>query len=165
MASAAAKPLSEQAPKTSRRRGRRSDPRPRPVVDRGLRIQNADKSRKYVAVLPGVDVGQEGYYASIGYDVERYKEGGIRLPRVRNPVIGDRVTFQGLVIMSIDKETAEEIEAFGEYGDSGQDLADQIEEKMVERSGGRDALRGLTGGHLIPVVNHTRPAEYEDIEG
>lgn len=173
MAAAASRLPNSAPPKTQRSSGVRSDPRPRPPNERrgGLAIENGRRDRFYVLVPRGEgEFEQEGYYER-GYEIEKSAgEGGTRILGKRLPPKGEEITYRGLVLMSIDRAEHEQQELYGVDGDGGQDLADLIEDKMINKGVGVDLLRGLlprryanASGEGDTVENRTGLSTYEDI--
>lgn len=142
------------ATKKTARRGRRRDPKKRAVDGSAAwtRLENRRDDRHYVLVYSG-DGAEFGvpYYESLGYSIETVQPGGVALKAGRTSKNGEPVSFRGHVLMSISTEDYEDIVEYGPDGQSGQVGADEIEDRMVDRSKGVDLLRGmggLTGVHV-----------------
>jgi hypothetical protein len=136
---------------------KRSDPRSRHVEGVRNALVNPDPNKKYVWAFKGSPEYGPEEYENMGYNVEEYRKGGVTCS-MRTSKEGQPVEWMDNVLMSIDKERADDIEQYGLYGDSGQCRADEIEDKVVRERGGVDKLRGL---HGMRVTNSTEPLEEE----
>lgn len=129
----------------TRTSGARRDPKFRhidPSVSK-VGLQNAREDKKYVFVNQGDPHTGVGHYKTLGYQVEEYNhETDVHLKSV-TPELGQPPEKAGSILMSIDRERADEIEEFGEDGDTGQTGADEQERQIVSKRGGVDELRGL----------------------
>jgi len=125
---------------------KRHDPRSRKLVgaEGWTEIKNKDPNRKYVWVdANNKDKGPDYYYA-IGYEFETLRKDGpkpINGRTVENE--GERITMMGNNLMSIDVESWDYIQEFGEGGNTGQAMWDELEQKIVSRREGLDPLRGI----------------------
>ena len=128
----------------------RIDPKPRPI-DGGIpffNVKDKEPGRFYIWVYkaaPGADFGVE-HYSYLGYELERYRDGG------PSPVIsllgedlnGKVIEMRGHVLMSCSKERHEEIEQVGIDGVSGQKVADERDDRMIDKNKYlKDAMRGI----------------------
>lgn len=100
------------------------------------------------------------HYESIGYEPVRYSEDGPQLvgrsALAKQASDTDVMERMGHVLMSIPKADADHIRQFGEYGDAGQDRADKLEERILDRKG-KDLMRGI--GSDFQFENTTTAAE------
>lgn len=68
------------------------------------------------------------------------------------------------ILLSCSAERYAEIVKYGHDGDTGQDGADEIEERLIKHTKGKDALRGLKGitrGHHVDIEEyHEHGAEH-----
>lgn len=112
----------------------RKDPKPRTFNGevRGVRLINKDPTKHYVFVNPA-DQDSFGFYEAIGYQVEEAVNGGVRLGSVPNVKLGDKVTYQGQILMSTSKDRRAEIEKEGPDGDSGSDWADDLAQRYMNK--------------------------------
>jgi hypothetical protein len=131
---------------------KRKDPRARHIdgsATAWTAVQNRDPERTYVLVSIADDTHGPDYYESIGYEVEVYggRKGasGVHLKGGRSTKdVGSPIEMRGHLLMSCSKERKEEIDVYGPEGDSGQQYADEIEQRLsLNKTKGRDALRGL----------------------
>lgn len=99
------------------------------------------------------------YYQSLGYVVEEARAGGPSLTAGVTSQEGQPIQVRGHILMSCSDQRRLEIEQYGPDGDSGQEQADVVEDAIVDRSRGRDHLRGLQGRGLHVDVG-TGPEEY-----
>lgn len=110
---------------------RRIDPPERPMATRRddsipfATVTGKDPNRVYKLVNPQ-GVNGVGMFDMMGYQVEKYREGG---PRVRGIAGEDGQTIEsmGMILMSCSKERAEEIENEGAFGGAGQNGATDTE--------------------------------------
>jgi len=108
------------------------------------RLDNRRPDRVYCWVNQGASDFGVDYYESLGYEIERQSKDGVRPQGGRTTRKDDEpITYRGNVLMSCDKARRDEIELEGPDGNSGQLDADHIENLMVDRSKGRDLLRGI----------------------
>lgn len=107
-----------------------------------LRLLGKEDGRKYVYVyLAGSGTSSVEYYESLGFRAEKFGgEKGLRFAGGRTSrKVGDDMTYRGLLVMSCDAETAEQLEATGADEQTGQELAD-VYENLIYRK--RTGLRG-----------------------
>jgi hypothetical protein len=139
----------------------RSDPRSRHVEGVRNHLVNPDPNKKYVFVPKGSGEFCVDDYSSMGYDVEKYSPGGVTTSG-RTAEKGQPIEYMDNVLMSIDKERADQVEQYGLFDDSGQERADIIEEAMIQK-GGVDKLRGLHGNIPgvagVEYINETKSPE------
>jgi hypothetical protein len=130
------------AKKTQRRRNPRRTRKAHGEAGR-FGLLNKDKDKFYVwANMNDANCGAPKYAAD-GYSVETYAPGGV-MPSIGRTDQAEEITNSGHVLMSIPKAERESIEEWGEEGQTGQDLADRLEERMFERRRGSslDHFRG-----------------------
>jgi hypothetical protein len=108
------------------------------------RLKNRDPGKHYVLVsLTDKDQGTD-YYIDIGYDFERQEPNGVALAggrTTRKP--GDVIEFRGHALMSCPLARKAEIDEVGPDGATGQRGADELENRIVDRSRGVDPIRGI----------------------
>lgn len=93
-----------------------------------------------------------------GYEPVRREEGSEEFAGGITAEVGQMMEMQGLVLCRIPKQRWLEIEQFGENGDTGQALADEMEARIInKRSGELDPIRGLGG--FVPELNTTTAIE------
>lgn len=132
----------------------RLDPAPRPI-DGALpyfKVQNKDPDREYVWVYKAAQEYGVEHYAYLGYQIERYSDNGpmpamvpidLETGKPGRPN-GTVIESRGNVLMSIDKETFEELYQNGTDGVSGQRAADLQQKKMLDPNKQiKDAFRGI----------------------
>lgn len=145
-------------------RGRRKDPSPRNIDGSApwSKLKNRDPRRHYTLVYSGdgADQGVE-HYRSIGYVVEEASADGVALQAGTTVAMGQPITMRGHVLMSCSQERYEEIEQYGADGDTGQAYANEVEERIVSRTGGRDLLRGLHGPRGLGAVSEIEAMQSE----
>jgi hypothetical protein len=131
---------------------KRQDPRSRHVEGVRNRLINPDPNKKYVwAFKLTPEYGPEEY-ENMGYEKEIYRKGGVTCS-MKTGREGQPVEWMDHILMSIDKDLADDIEQNGLYGDSGQTRADEIEDYILDKErGGVDKLRGI---HGVRVINTT----------
>jgi len=134
----------------------RSDPRTRHVEGVRNQLVNPDPNKKYIWAPKGSGEFHVDDYHSMGYDVEEYTAGGVTTS-ARTSKKGSTIEWMDTVLMSIDKERADEIEQHGLFDDSGQERADEVDNSIL-KPGGVDKLRGLHGAG-VEYQNNTRPPE------
>ncbi len=148
-----------QAPK-----GSRKDPRAKRHTEGAAgwaNLKNANLKRKYVLVSQHDKEQGVDYYLYLGYTAESQTEGGVCFARGRTGVDGDEMVMRGHLLMSIPLEAAEELEDFGADGETGQAGADEIEERIIQKQGGEDLLRGLMGHRHARTQNMIGSNEVE----
>lgn len=158
-------PATKSRKKTARgQRGRRKDPKPRHTDGAApwAKLKNRDERLHYTYVYAGdgVDHGPD-YYRSIGYEPVEYSADGVAPVAGVTGNPGDQIEMRGHVLMACTLERKAEIDQYGPDGVSGQELADEIEEVMIDNRGGLDHLRGLHGPRGLGVEVGTREAEVE----
>jgi len=129
----------------------RIDPPSRPL-DGGIpyfNVKDKDPTREYVWVYKaaGADFNVE-HYEYLGWEVECYRTGGprpaIMLAGKADKLNGQVIESRGNVLMSIAKDRHQEIIEQGDDGQSGQKRADQMDERLLDRSKQmRDTMRGI----------------------
>lgn len=108
----------------------RQDPKPRiPDTSLGVLV-NARPDRKYVWVDPNNQYQGVDFYTSIGYEVEKCREGGPKPARGVMKGEGSPVSVLGQVLMSIDEDEWKRMQLEGLAGNDGQLRADDIEKKL-----------------------------------
>ena len=142
----------------ARNLGPRRDPRPRSTLGTPTiyEVVNKDPNRKYVlAAIADVDTGQP-YYEALGYEIEEYR--GQDAPRLRATSKfakeGSIQTYRGHVLMSIDKEIADEDDL------NGQKMADDMERAIRGRVGlleGESRLFGRSGRVAVEIQSEASP--------
>lgn len=113
---------------------RRVDPEsrnPRGVEYGGLVNENPD--RKYVRANKVGHYNVE-FYEWLGYEVERRTEHGVKFAGLKTAEMGEPITYMDTVLMSISLEEWEKLQQYGPNGQSGQQLADIIEDRIIDRS-------------------------------
>lgn len=112
-------------------------------------VVNKDPSREYVWVYKaaGSEFGVE-HYEYLGWELESYSDGGPRprmvLAKKLVELNGKVIESRGNVLMSIPKERHQEIVEHGDDGVSGQKRADEMEQRLLDRTKHmKDAMRGI----------------------
>jgi len=125
----------------------RPDPAPRHIDGSAVwaNVDNRDPNREYVLVHRGNPELGIPYYESMGYRVEEYKgPAGVKLRAGQTCKEGEEISNRGMVLMSCTKQRKQEIARRGPDGQSGLDLADEHERRIIDRErGGIDGLRGM----------------------
>lgn len=133
-------------------RAGRSDPRARHLSGNAigrdgqpnwLKLVNADPNRVYVMPYKaGNETDYVSHLLSLGYVIEKYSTDGPK-PKALHAShhIGEPIEVRGHVLMSIEKERAEEIARTGENGNGGLDLADAMELKIRRKLMHKEAFR------------------------
>ena len=126
----------------------RKDPRKRPTrgtIDR-TEIINKVPGMSYCFAAPGSRTGTPAHYQHRGWDIVNLTKNGPQLQMGQTGKIGEPVMLDDVVLMTMPTEDKERIEKEGVYGDSGQDAADIIEDKIIDKAlGGADPMRGIRG--------------------
>ena len=125
---------------------RRADPKPRPTsgVHSWTKLKNKDINKHYAWIsMTDPDQGVD-YYLSLGYEPVYASEGGVeplggKLARKS----GEQIVFRGLLLMECPLERKAQIDNEGPDGDTGQQLADVIESRILDKERGLDPLRGI----------------------
>jgi hypothetical protein len=126
-------------------------------------LENEDPNRKYLLANRN-DERTMMVYRYMGFVPEEYQPGGLRFKGGPTVKEGEELSYRGHVLMSISKEKWAEIQEVGYDGSSGWRMADEIEEKILDRHAGMDAIRGIgvrgqTGKPLLGVLNETEELE------
>lgn len=110
------------------------------------RVTNKDPEMHYVLVdKTNRDLGVS-YYESLGYEIVRATREGPSLSGGKTTrKESDVIEHRDLVLMQISKEDLAELEKYGPDGNSGQAFADLLEKQILDKRGGMDPLRGLSG--------------------
>ncbi len=126
---------------------KRKDPKPRPVVggmDYRVQLKNKDINKHYVWAYENAGHTGQGpeYFSMMGY---RPVVAGKGTPEFGwGPAEeGKPIRSMGHVLMEVDLETRAEIEQFGADGQSGQNGADQLEARVIDKDVGVDLVRGI----------------------
>jgi len=133
--------------KAAKKTASRLDPAPRPI-DGAIpyfNVKNKDPDRFYIWVNKAAqDFGLE-HYLYLGYEIERYREGGpCPAMRVLDTENGAVIESRGNVLVSISKEAHDEITQNGTDGVSGQKAADDMERRLLDRrKHEKDSMRGI----------------------
>lgn len=148
-------------PRQPRSRPARRDPQARPVdgVAPWARFVNKRPDRHYVGVYMG-DPDAMALYPSIGFVPEIYEQGGVQPAGGMTGKIGDQIIARGHLLMSCSLERWKEIQQYGADGDTGYELAEQIERKILDRKGEHDPIRGPNGRMYIDFENETTAEEH-----
>lgn len=149
------------------RRRRRRDPTATKHIDGSAewsKLRNADPNVKYVfASLETQNAANPTsvrYYEDLGYQVIRADEGGTALGAgCVTAEEGAPIEMMGTVLMGIHVDDAADIKKYGPSGNTGLELYDEIEKKILSK-GGVDPLRGRELKHLRQETD-TQPLEVE----
>lgn len=112
-----------------------------------MRRRNSDPNRHYVLVSRSVQ-GQVDDYLDRGYEIERRRADGVELrgSRVQD---GQEITSHDCVLMSIPAEKKRDIDLYGDDGNSGKMLADELERRIFDRNRtGIDGLGRFQNGYV-----------------
>ncbi|MDX2253285.1 MAG: hypothetical protein NW202_13450 [Nitrospira sp.] len=112
----------------------------------GAKVRNADPTRHYVLVYtPQVDE-----YAENDYMIELVREGGPMVGAGVTAKAGEPVQYRGHILMSISKESLRDQVINGSLDGHafGQKWADAMEERILQKDGGNDPLRGIGGSYM-----------------
>lgn len=155
--------LVSKTPKTPKTGALRKDPKPRRVDGTAawMRIENADPDRKYIFANRLDHISGLGYYLSLGARIEIAEPGGIKLKTGMTVKPGEEIEQAGQVLVSFSMERWREIQENGPDGNSGQAYLDEVESRILDRSG-RDHLRGIgSRPEWMQFVNDTQPLAVE----
>jgi len=146
---AAAAAATKSRKKTSKAPVRR-DPRHARHIDGTspwMQLINKRPDRVYKAIDKNDQMYGVAYYEMIGYVIEKVESGpnALRFAAGKTGRPGDDLENFGHVIMSVSQERADEIEQYGVTGDGGQNEANLVEQRIVNKRGGYDPLRGIHG--------------------
>lgn len=123
----------------------------------GLKNQRAD--RKYVLASKSDTLMGVEYYEALGYEVELAKPGVNALKFVAGKTCreGQPLESFGHVCMSMSLADWEHMEEFGVSGDTGQNRASLLEQRMLSKRGfTRDITQGVPGiGQYLGVRNES----------
>lgn len=129
------------------RGGRRKDPAPRHVDGSAnwSKIKNPDPNKKYCWVYAGNEDMGPDYYAGLGYSVEKRTKGNASAAQGVTGKPGEAQVMRGHILMSIPLDQWQEIEDYGEDNKTGQCVADEREERMIDEKNywAEDTFRGL----------------------
>lgn len=148
--------------------GKRRDPAERPVeFGRGrTKLLNQDPDKHYVLVPPTPRYVMSEYLA-MGYEVETAENGGVKINGIRTAE-GQPLEYEDCVLMSIPKRanpmdpdapSKERIDQVGPYGDTGWQLTQKIEDRIInKKSTQEDLMRGIKGGRgYVDFESDTKP--------
>lgn len=108
-------------------------------------IKNADPNKHYVWAYK---VGEAvGYYENLGYEIETVRADGPRATTARKKAAADGqpVEWFGNVLMSLPKESNDDVIGHDEMIAGQQAEVDQLEARILSKGGGVDSLRGIQG--------------------
>ena len=144
-----------------RPRPKRIDPKERKLRGPSLEVLNQDPNRHYVLANMNDPICGQGFYEGIGYKAELLTQDGPRLRGAKNVQLGEPITHQGHLLMSLERELRDEIEQYGINGDGGFEAASIIENKIIDKHAAVDLLRGLHGRRngALRVINETSEPE------
>ncbi len=110
-------------------------------------VRNADPTRHYVAVNMADENQGVEYYSYLGYKpvIREGGDDGLMWRGGETCKAGEDLTNRGHLLMWIDRDKHAELVEHGPDGASGQARADRIENQILDKRGGMDALRGLHG--------------------
>lgn len=138
----------------------RKDPRKRPVrgtIDR-TSLVNEVPGMSYAFAAPGSRTGTPEHYQHRGWEIVNYTKNGPRLSMGMTGKIGQPVMLDDVVLMTMPTEELKRIEQEGVYGDTGQNMADIIEGKIINGGfEGKDPFRGKQGMRWdggVPVLEN-----------
>lgn len=128
---------------STRGQGARKDPQPRHMraSTRWNDLENKDPKKVYYYSLRSCAYYGPSYFRALGFEVENYREGGVK-PRGARLKPGDEIEMQGHLLMSIPKEEWESIKEYGPDGDGGLAREKQREELILKSRAGFDPMRG-----------------------
>lgn len=110
----------------------------------------------YVLASPN---GAADEYMAMGYEVVHASDGGVRFAS-RKPKAGEVITFMDQILLCISKSEKEEMDQYGADGESGWELADEIENRIIDKRGAqRDLMRGLNGAYTKLVAHDVSALE------
>lgn len=148
---------------------KRRDPKVRPVeAGRGRTgMKNKDPRYHYVLVAPQ----SVGEYEFNGYEFVRADAGNERLNGVTTRD-GEIIQFQDCSLMKIplkndpddpERMSKEQLDKYGPDGETGWNLTDQIEAKIIDkRSAQADLMRGIKGAYgYVGVQSDVQPLRPE----
>ncbi len=136
----------------------RSDPRRRrrDGASAKFAIKNAEPGYKYCWVYKNTEDQGVEYYESIGWDIVRATPNGVSSGAGKVVKDGSVMEQGGYVLMSISQEDWDDLQQVGADGDTGQDLFDKIEKKIIDPRGGMDPARGMSSRYF-QALNTTKP--------
>lgn len=139
----------------------RKDPPSRTLRGRDALFAVANKDERRVYRWVAKNETALAHYEGLGYVPEEYRDDGPQ-PMGRSRLMAKSsdssiIERMGHVLMSIEKEHADDIYKRGEFGDGGQKRADAIEDRILDRKG-EDLMRGI-GTDYVHFENSTTPAE------
>lgn len=112
------------------------------------KLKGKSPDRKYVLAYNGHSETGVEYYQDLGYEIERSSKDGVSLGAGKVAAHeGEPIIMRGHTLMSISKSDHGDIVQYGEDGQTGQALFDEIEKRIVA-TGGADSLRGQLPDHL-----------------
>ncbi len=138
-------------------------------------LKKRTPGRHYVWVYQGSPDAIGGYESS-GYRYEKWnfqiKGGRVEIDQNDIPVsIGvhppgarpeatankSRIKVGDFCLMSVSKQRKADIDEYGHDGDTGQYYADEIDARIIKKTGGQDLLRGIKGlhRHHVDVEEYT----------
>jgi hypothetical protein len=146
----------------------RTDPRRRHIdgTARWMRLdrKTVPADRKLVFVNKDDPHGGVQYYLSLGYQVETWRKDGIRVAAIPPGPEGTEIQHNGQVLMSIDLEAAALIDKEGPDGNTGSDLLDERDRRIVSKRNVNDEMRGLHA-RWMSFANESSPLELEQANG
>jgi len=97
------------------------------------------------------------YYKMLGYHVVEKEEGGAQPRAGITTETGEEITCRDHVLVAIEKEDKADLDAVGHDGNSGQELFDKIEDRILNKESGlADPMRGQ---HGLRTRNTTKAGE------
>lgn len=116
------------------------------------KLLSPDPGKKYKFVDPSAKIDGVRSHESRGWTVVLNSKDGPKLEIGGSGKSAEPVEYDGLVLMSIDREEFARIQREGQHGESGQELLDEIDRQILNpRGGGIDQIRSP----LAQVMNET----------
>ena len=143
---------------------RRKDPGPRHIDSsaRWTKLLNKDPRMHYVMVntAGGQEMGVDYYRDALGYTPVTHHKDGPKFAGGSAGEEGEQMLMRGHLVMQILLPDHEELEEYGEDGQTGQADADEQEERMYDATGAQ-LRRGIgnTPGLSFQVEGSTQEVE------
>lgn len=120
------------------------------------RVLNKDPALKYAWVYMNAEAFGVEHYEDIGWSAVLHSETGVKAQGRRKA--GEPIVKNGHLLMCIPNEDWEDIQRFGDNGDSGQEMADKLDEKLIKDRRRLDLFRGIgrgiSGGVEKSTIDH-----------
>ena len=118
------------------------------------KLLQGDPTKKYKFVDPSAKLDGVGMHESRGWEIVLRSKDGPCLQIGTEAKMAEPVSYEQMVLMSIDRAEWDRVEQQGSHGQGGQDILDAIDDQITNPGGFTD----IQGGDIADVRNETSRA-------